>query len=112
MDLEKQLVIHGPDKFELIEESESGNCKLIKAKAKDGDRYVIVDAQNNFRVKRLNINLNYHAALHVNIGRSLPHLHGQGWPVPDGSGRHGPMHGLRGHALASAAIHRGLCRHV
>jgi len=48
MDLEKQLVIHGPDKFELIEESESGNCKLIKAKAKDGDRYVIVDAQNNF----------------------------------------------------------------
>ena len=48
MDLEKQLVIHGPDKFELIEESESGNYKLVKAKAKDGDRYVIVDAQNNF----------------------------------------------------------------
>lgn len=44
----KQLVIHGPDKFELIDESETGNYKLVKAKAKDGDRYVIVDAQNNF----------------------------------------------------------------
>ena len=48
MDLEKQLVIHGPDKFELIDEREPGRHKLIKAKAKDGDRYVIVDAQNNF----------------------------------------------------------------
>ena len=45
MDLEKQLVIHGPDKFELIDESETGNYKLVKAKAKDGDRYVIVDAK-------------------------------------------------------------------
>jgi len=48
LDLERQLVLHGPDKFELIAESDSGNYKLLKAKSKDGDRYVIVDAKNNF----------------------------------------------------------------
>jgi len=48
MDLEKQLAIHGAGKFELVDKSKTGKYKLIKVKAKDGDRYVIVDAQNNF----------------------------------------------------------------